>query len=113
LLYLTASNLAISSKNPSRLISGGAFIGEFYLSPAPQAEPQAVGASFGLSPAPQAEPQAVGASFGLSPAPQAVPQDEPVSAAFVLQPNKFESAIIQHSFRFFRAFVLSVALLYN
>ena len=45
-----------------------------YLSPAPQAEPQAAGFSSGLSPAPQAEPQAAGFSSGLSPAPQAEPQ---------------------------------------
>ena len=47
-----------------------------YLSPAPQAVPQAAGCSWDcLSPAPQAVPQAVGCSWGcLSPAPQAVPQ---------------------------------------
>ena len=46
----------------------------YCLSPAPQAEPQAVGFSAGLSPAPQAEPQAAGFSAVLSPAPQAEPQ---------------------------------------
>jgi hypothetical protein len=65
-----------------------------YLSPAPQAEPQAVGFSSGLSEAPQAVPQAAGFSAGLSDAPQAVPQDEPVSAEFLLHAYKFESAIV-------------------
>ena len=53
-----------------------------YLSPAPQAEPQAAGFSSGLSTAPQAEPQAAGFSSGLSAAPQEAglsdaPQGEP------------------------------------
>ena len=59
----------------------------YYLSPAPQAEPQAVGFSSGLSPEPQAEPQAV----GLSPAPQA--DEGAASLAFLLHAYKFESAI--------------------
>jgi hypothetical protein len=74
------------------------------LSEAPQAEPQAAGASAGLSEAPQAAgasaglseaPQAAGASAGLSEAPQAVPQPvDAVSSAILFHPNKFESAII-------------------
>ena len=53
-----------------------------YLSPAPQAEPQAAGFSSGFSDAPQAEPQAAGVSSGLSAAPQEAglsdaPQEEP------------------------------------
>ena len=80
-----------------------------YLSPAPQAEPQAAGFSSGLSEAPHAEPQAAGVSAGLSPAPQAEPQAagfspglseaphaEPhaavgFSVAILLHPNKFAS----------------------
>jgi len=52
---------------------------DHFLSPAPQAVPQAAGFSAGfLSPAPQAVPQAAGFSAGfLSPAPQAVPQAVP------------------------------------
>ena len=49
----------------------------YYLSPAPQAEPQAAGFSSGLSPAPQAEPQAAAGLVSI----------------FLLQPNRFESAI--------------------
>lgn len=59
-----------------------------YLSPAPQAEPQAAGFSSGLSAAPQAEPHAAGFSSGLSAAPQAAglsdaPQEEPA------QPDRY------------------------
>jgi hypothetical protein len=82
-----------------------------YLSPAPQAEPQAVGFSAGLSDAPQAEPQAAGFSAGLSDAPQAVPQDEPVSTAFLLQAYKFESAIIYLSFRIIKSIVLLLVII--
>ena len=47
-----------------------------------------------LSPAPQAVPQAAGVSSGLSPAPQAVPQAADGSwDIFFFQPNKFESDI--------------------
>ena len=67
--------------------------GQGYLSPAPQAEPQAAGFSSGLPDAPQAEPQAVGFSSGLSAAPQAAglsdaPQEEPD------QPDRLESAMV-------------------
>lgn len=65
-----------------------------YLSPAPQAEPQAVGVSSVLSPAPQAEPQAAGVSLVSSEAPQAEPQEEdtpPLSHA-----NKLDNAIIDY-----------------
>lgn len=48
-----------------------------------------------LSPAPQALPQAVGVPSGLSPAPQAVPHAAAGSGAvFFFQLNKFESAIL-------------------
>lgn len=59
-----------------------------YLSPEPQAEPQAVGFSSGLSP----EPQAEALTSGLSPEPQAEPQ---AVGAWVplLHPCKLESAI--------------------
>ncbi len=58
--------------------------GSDYLSPAPQALPQAAGfSSAGLSPAPQALPQAAGfSSAGLSPAPQALPQAAVFSLCF-------------------------------
>lgn len=64
-----------------------------YLSPAPQAEPQAAGFSSGLPDAPQAEPQAAGFSSGLSAAPQAAglsdaPQEEPA------QLDRLESAMV-------------------
>jgi hypothetical protein len=51
----------------------------YFLSPAPQDEPQEAGFSFGfssLSPAPQDEPQEAGFSFGFS-LPSSAPQDEP------------------------------------
>ena len=81
--------------------------GTIYLSPAPQAEPQALGfssglsaapqpagVSAGLSPAPQAEPQAAGFSSGLSAAPQAEPQAAAgASFCFSFHPKRFESAI--------------------
>jgi hypothetical protein len=81
-----------------------------YLSPAPQALPQAAGFSSGAA-APQAAgasvgsaaPQAAGASAGLSPAPQAEPHDD----ALLFHSAMFESAIIitsLRSFDFFRAF---------
>ena len=73
-----------------------------YLSDAPQAEPQAAGASAGLSAEPQAagasaglsaEPQAAGASTGLSDAPQAEPQADTASV-LLFQPDNLESARI-------------------
>lgn len=65
------------------------------LSAAPQAVPQAAGASVGLSAAPHAVPQAAGASAGLSAAPQAVPQAEAGEALLLLlQSCKLESAMI-------------------
>nr|WP_231968759.1 hypothetical protein [Thermoanaerobacterium sp. RBIITD] len=72
---------------------------DYLLSPAPQAEPQAVGFSSGLSAAPQAAgasvaPQAAGASAGLSDAPQAEPQVE--AASFLFHPNRLESAIVYY-----------------
>lgn len=64
--------------------------GTIYLSPAPQAEPQALGFSSGLS----AAPQAAGVSAGLSPAPQAEPQAAAgASFCFSFHPKRFESAI--------------------
>nr|WP_308612162.1 hypothetical protein [uncultured Dialister sp.] len=72
-----------------------------YLSPAPQALPQAAGFSFGLS----AAPQAAGASAGLSPAPQAAGfsdaphaaglSDAPhaLPAVFSFHPAMFDNAI--------------------
>ncbi len=66
-----------------------------YLSPAPQALPQAAGFSSGLSAAPQAVPQAAGFSSGLSAAPQAVPHAAAgFSSVFLFHPNRLESAII-------------------
>lgn len=70
-----------------------------YLSPAPQAEPQAAGFSSGLSEAPQADPQAVGFSAGSSAAPQADPQAEATFSSF--HPAKLERAIVLYlPFRF-------------
>ena len=67
----------------------------FYLSDAPQADPQAAGVSFGWSEAPQADPQAAGVSAGLSEAPQAVPQEAAVPAAgALLHSYRFESAMM-------------------
>ena len=60
-------------------------------SPAPQALPQAVGFSSLGSPAPQALPQAVGFSSLGSPAPQALPQAD---GTFWLLKNKFLSIIL-------------------
>ena len=91
--------------------SGIASVRKDYLSPAPQAEPQAVGVVSGLSPAPQAEPQAVGASAGLSPAPQAVPAAA-VCSDFFVHPNKFESAMIFY-LRLSAEQCLVTGLLYN
>jgi len=63
-----------------------------YLSPAPQALPQAdgfsSGLSSGLSPAPHALPQAAGFSSGLSPAPHAL---EEIS---LFHASMFDSAIV-------------------
>lgn len=84
-----------------------------YLSPAPQAVPQAAGVSAGLSPAPQAVPQAAGLSpapqavphaagfsADLSPAPQAVPHAAAGDASiFLFHPKRFESAIVISSFQ--------------
>jgi hypothetical protein len=70
----------------------------YFLSPAPQAEPQAAGFS-SLSPEPHAVPQAAGFSF-LSPEPHAVPHaaGAPASAqridcALWPKPNSFERFI--------------------
>jgi len=65
------------------------------LSAAPQAEPQAAGASAGLSAAPQAEPQAAGFSSGLSDAPQAAPQ-EAAEAVLLFHPKRLESALANY-----------------
>ena len=95
-----------------------------YLSPAPQAEPQAVGfssglsaapqaagVSAGLSPAPQAEPQAVGFSSSLSPAPQAVPHEAAGAAStFLFHPQRFESARVLTSIHVFRLLFCSLYL---
>nr|WP_298780202.1 hypothetical protein [uncultured Fretibacterium sp.] len=59
---------------------------DYFLSAAPQAEPQAAGFSFGLS----AAPQAAGFSSGLSAAPQA---DVEASLSVVPHPDRLESAI--------------------
>ena len=78
---------------------------DYFLSPAPQAEPQAEGLGSpapqaepqaeGLgSPAPQAEPQAEGFS-GLSPAPQAVPLEGAVFWALWPQANRFFSPMMK------------------
>lgn len=72
--------------------------GTAYLSPAPQAVPQAAGFSVGLSPAPQAVPQAAGFSVGLSPAPQAVPQVAAGAVCISLRhPYRLERAIVYTS----------------
>jgi hypothetical protein len=83
--------------NPGRIIHRESHEqANYYLSPAPQALPQAAGFSEGLSEAPQAAglsdaPQAA----GLSDAPQAVPQAEAeASSVFFVHPNKFKSDII-------------------
>ena len=69
---------------------------DYFLSPAPQAEPQAAGFSSGLSAAPQAAgasaglsaaPQAAGVSAGLSAAPQAVPQAAGFSSGLSAAPQ--------------------------
>ena len=80
-----------------------------YLSPAPQALPQAEGfSSFFSSPAPQAEPQAEDFSSFLSPvvpqellAPQAEPQAEAAFSSF--HSARFASAILCTSVGLFRA----------
>lgn len=78
-----------------------------YLSPAPQAEPQAVGVSSVLSPAPQAEPQAVGVSLGSSPpAPQAEPQAEDTPLLF--HANKLDNAMMNYLLFIFREICFSV-----
>ncbi|MCR0167318.1 hypothetical protein MKA31_13385 [[Clostridium] innocuum] len=78
------------------------------LSPAPQAEPQAVGVSLGSSPpAPQAEPQAVGVSLGSSPpAPQAEPQAEDTPLLF--HANKLDNAMMNYLLFIFREICFSV-----
>lgn len=82
---------------------------DYFLSAAPQAEPQAVGFfsglsaapqaagfSSGLSAAPQAEPQAAGFFSGLSAAPQA---DVEASLSVFPHPDRSESAISISSFK--------------
>ena len=66
----------------------------YFLSPAPQALPQAEGFFAGVSDA----PQAAGASEGLSPEPQAVPQAAAGAvSSFLFHPNRLESAIFMTS----------------
>jgi hypothetical protein len=79
-----------------------------YLSPVPQALPQAAGLSAILSPEPQALPQAAGLSAFLSPEPHALPQDAAIDVPLpFLQPAKLESAInIHHPFIYFSEFHL-------
>ena len=70
---------SIISEVPGKKLPTGNIVGlevEFYLSPAPQAEPQAAGFSAGLSPAPQAEP----------------------GDSVLFHPNSWESAMIASSF---------------
>ena len=69
---------------------------DYFLSAAPQAEPQAAGFSSGLSAAPQAEPQAAGFFSGLSAAPQA---DVEASLSVFPHPDRSESAISISSFK--------------
>ena len=61
-----------------------------------------------LSPAPQAEPQAVGFSSGLSAAPQAVPHAAAGAASSVVlpHPNRLESAMIDTSMIYIQSAVL-------
>ena len=68
---------------------------DYFLSPAPQAEPQAEGLG---SPAPQAEPQAEGLG---SPAPQAVPQEGAVFWALWPQANRFFSPMMKFLLKIF------------
>jgi hypothetical protein len=92
IFILSISNQLKKEKNiPAVCTIGMLSQSDYYLSPAPQAEPQAAGFSSGsLSPAPQAEPQAAGFSSGfLSPAPQAAAAS---TASFL--PNRFLSPII-------------------
>jgi hypothetical protein len=93
----------------------GAAQENYFLSPAPQAAPQAAGFSAGLSEAPQAAPhaagfsagaaapQAAGASAGLSEAPQAAPQAE-AAVSFFFQLNRFARPIVVSSYVLFRRF---------
>jgi hypothetical protein len=107
LFHLILASLSLSIKIALRIITGKQFPADDfrresyeqsdnYLSPAPQALPQAAGSSEGLSDAPHAAglsdaPQAA----GFSDAPHAVPQAEAgASSFFFVHPNKFESAII-------------------
>ena len=99
----------------------------YFLSPAPQALPQAAGFSAGLSDAPQAAglsdaPQAAGLSdapqaAGLSDAPQAAGlSDAPQAAAgaaspFLFHPNKFDSAITSTSVVYSVSGLLSVRII--
>lgn len=96
LLYIGTCRV-ILQKFPARTLSPGIVGGTEtldYLSPAPQAEPQAAVFSSGLS----AAPQAAGASAGLSAEPQAEPQAAAEAVSFFLfQPNRFESAMFVSS----------------
>jgi hypothetical protein len=85
----------------------------YFLSPAPQAAPQAAGFSAGLSEAPQAAPhaagfsagaaapQAAGASAGLSEAPHAAPQAAEAAVSFFFQLNRFARPIVVSSYVLF------------
>jgi hypothetical protein len=96
----------------------------YFLSPAPQAAPQAAGFSAGLSEAPQAAPhaagfsagaaapQAAGASAGLSEAPHAAPQAE-AAVSFFFQLNRFARPIVITSYVLFRQLLLVCSLNYR
>ena len=117
-------DIEVPGKNPP---TGNGWEDDYFLSPAPQAEPQAAGFSVGFSAAPQAAgasaglsaaPQAAGASAGLSAAPQAAGVSAGLSAApqaaagafcsssFLPHPNRLESAIVLSSLDFVRALIV-------
>lgn len=110
---LTYSSIDVSismcREFPAESPTGNKPRSESYLSPAPQAEPQAAGVSSGLSPA----PQAADVSSGLSPTPQAVPQA--AGAAFAcFHPNRLKSAILVTSIEsFFELFCSLYFLFYR
>jgi hypothetical protein len=93
---------------PARDASPGTRRGRLYLSPAPQALPQAAGFSSGAA-APQALPQAAGFSSGAD-APQAVPG---TASAVLFHPNRLESAISTTSVKYVQRAIFPLCIFHS
>ena len=101
------SDPSLGSASPRAVARGEVWLYPYFLSPVPQAVPQAVGF---LSPLPQAVPQAAGflsplpqavpqAAGFLSPLPQAVPQAVGFSSRSLPRLNRFFNDMIKTSLR--------------